>query len=719
MQAIYAGLSLAGLWLFLTGLTLFFRRHHYELPEAVVFAVLVLFAVYSAAFQVFFLVGLYRYSFFLDIILNSFSIYYIIKNRAILFHDFHQTLIFWCVHRKLLFPFGGILLYLFLQALLLPPSEYDSMVHNLSRVLLMRQEGSLFLTNYTTFNQVGFLVGADILHFLFLRWPSDWFLGIFSFLSYLSVLLATFSLVRAQSADDRLALLTTLIIASLVELVLQSTSTKNDLPLTAMATASFLAAMRVLSRGDALSLALLGTALALGSDMKAYFLGFSVPFGALLLVAYGPALTQAATTGGRRGWGYLLLPALLLALLVLFLGVNLTNYGTLFGTPANVRWHQNPDGWQGALANACRYFIQILGLPRQLGGAWLEEGVMAQLGPKKEVGLAPQTLHLEERYQITLSLFRPPNEAWSWYGPLAFVLILPALGYALLKGNTFLKITAWSLVLFFAAVCWQIGWMPWNNRFFSLFFGASGLGLGFFLQRVWPRKWDAVWIGLAFLCLGYAALFNYPKPFFDLRQVGLWVHRHLVPFEEMAGKGEGDRRFYRLPIFTWVNLIPQRDMYCWRHYQDERLTVFAREVKPHSRVLMIADDSAWLFPYLVRRPDLIFTVVNPERLKEVGLEPTSNPGHQALLGERFQYVVVANISPPSFLDPARIFFRRDERWRNERGEPGGEAVFFFDYSNPSPGFHRTTRVEEQAAGKREETRGGMMRSLPASGEREI
>ncbi len=683
MSPILALLSLLILFLFLGALFLFFVNQGYALSEAGVYAIVVSMAVYAAVFQLFFLLGAPHASFVLDGILAGWAAGYLVKFSTRLADSVVQALAFFRRFRRISVPFGLIFAYLLAQALTVPPSEYDSLIHNLPRILLMMQEESLFLKNYSTFNQVGFFVGADLLQFLFLRWHSDWFLGTFSFLSYVAVLLATFSLVRAHLGDEKLALVTALVVGSLVELALQSTSTKNDIPLTAMAAATFLAAAHVLSRRDPLSLALLCIALALGSSMKAYFLGFSLPFAVLFLAVFFREVRTLAAASLKTSWCWFLLPVLLLAQLSLFLGVNYSAHGSVFGSPANVQAHRNPDGWRGALANASRYMLQTAGLPRQLGGDWLEKLHGQAWDPYRDAGKAPLAFRVGDPQDLSLSLFQPPIESVSGYGPLAFFLCFPALVYSLVRGPTFIRLTAASLWLFFAALCWQVGWMPWNNRFLSLFFGGSGLCVGYFLQRVAARKYDAVWLLLSFLFLSYATFLNHFKPFIDLRQAGLWVHRHLVQLQEMEGKGEGDRRYYKYPVFTWVNVVVERDAYWRRYYRDERVAVVTRALKPRARLLWVAGEYDWIFPYLLKRPDLRVTLTTPERLNDLGLGFLWHPGEPSLLAQHFDYVLVGNVPPPPFLDPGRLVFR-GERWYDEHGVPQGEAVALYDYTGATP-----------------------------------
>lgn len=169
------------------------------------------------------------------------------------------------------------LLYLLLQAVLLPPSSWDALTYHLPRVLLWEQNRSLFLRDFIITPQAAFPVGSDILSHLFLRFGTDYGLGLFSWLSYLTILLATYGLARPR-VNRHIALTTALIIASLPEVVYQATGTKNDIILAAVAIACVVWADRWLQSPSFEALLGLGLTLCFGVAVKqpSFYLPFSL-----------------------------------------------------------------------------------------------------------------------------------------------------------------------------------------------------------------------------------------------------------------------------------------------------------------------------------------------------------------------------------------------------------------------------------------------------------
>jgi len=119
-----------------------------------------------------------------DVIIFTVSFYYIFMNKSVVLSTFYESLKLYKRHKLIFSILTSVFIYLFLQALLLPPSNFDSMVYNHAGVLLFKIEGDLFLDNYMNFTQVAFPIGYDILSFLFLRYHTDYGLAVFSFLSY-------------------------------------------------------------------------------------------------------------------------------------------------------------------------------------------------------------------------------------------------------------------------------------------------------------------------------------------------------------------------------------------------------------------------------------------------------------------------------------------------------------------------------------------------------
>ena len=173
--------------------------------------------------------------------------------------------------------FAIALSYLFLQAFFLPPSSWDAMIYHLPRVLLWEQNQSLFLRDYAVTAQAVFPVGSDILFHLFLRFHTDYGLGIFSWLSYLAILFGTYAIARPR-VSPTIALTTAVVIACLPEIIYQSTATKNDIIVAAVALTCVVWADRWL-RNPAIESALgLGLTLCFGVAVKTSFIFFGFFF---------------------------------------------------------------------------------------------------------------------------------------------------------------------------------------------------------------------------------------------------------------------------------------------------------------------------------------------------------------------------------------------------------------------------------------------------------
>jgi hypothetical protein len=187
-------------------------------------------------------------------------------------------------NRSILILYGIVYTYLLLQALLLPPINIDSLIYNLSRVMLMIKENSIILKNYSTLHQVNFVWGYDILYYLFLRNNSDFFLSIFSFLCYVVIIFSNYSLANRLFNNQRLALIVSLIISSLPSLVLQATSTKPDIGAAAVTMVLFLAGYNIIYNKDKSAVLIFAIASLLGISFRTYFPGFLIPFFLFLIV---------------------------------------------------------------------------------------------------------------------------------------------------------------------------------------------------------------------------------------------------------------------------------------------------------------------------------------------------------------------------------------------------------------------------------------------------
>ncbi|NEP58625.1 MAG: hypothetical protein F6K31_16680 [Symploca sp. SIO2G7] len=419
------------------------------------------------------------------------------------------------------FTFAIALGYLFLQAVLLPPNSWDAMTYHLPRVLLWEQNHSLLLRDYAVTAQAIFPVGSDILFHLFLRFQTDYGLGVFSWLSYGAIVFGVYAIARPR-VTPTIALTTAIVIACLPEIVYQSTATKNDIIVAAVAVVCVVWADRWLMYPTIESTLGLGLTLCFGIAVKTSFVLFGFFFMLLWLSlvvqrGYLERLLRLLITH----WRIVLactLPALVLSQGWLFLD-NYHQYGTWLGPPEFALKNQNRDGLLGGVANFIRYGFQSIHLLQPVDWGWqsLTAGsIQAKLQAVYDglfdpwlgrAGYASFVLHLP------LEIKWQAQEDTSWFGPVSVFLIFPAVVWTLVRGKELPRIMSIITLCLVGVISYKIGWSPWKCRFFTPVFVGTGLCVAVFLQRLRLKTWGLAglrWISLAILI--YGCLYNFSKP---------------------------------------------------------------------------------------------------------------------------------------------------------------------------------------------------------------
>ena len=664
---------LLGIFLTLLGIFSLLRRSGYSHGESFSYAVVIYLSVYSVIIQVLFICGIHDALYIIDVAVVIISISLIVKNSSILTDSARVFSRFFLTNKVYTIPFTILFLYLFFQVLLLPPNNYDSMVYNLSRVLMMQQEGSLFLKNFSAYRQVNLPVGFDILAFMFLRFHSDYFLAIFSFLTYSAVIVSTYTLVNKVFNDSRLSLVTTIITGSLIEIVLQSTSTKNDLPVAALGTVVFLAASTYLKNRDKFSLLIVATCLLLGLTFKGYYAGFAIPFAIffLILIIKEHGLRDILLDVKLLMINYaffLWVPVLILVCLLTFSLRNYLVFGELSGHPEMVDINIQKDGLKGAGLNIGRYWVQSLNLPTNLGGKYLDKLHGDLLGENR---FRATRMDVQDT-GVKLSTSIWPFEDSSWFGPLGFFLVFPAVIYSLSRGEKIIRLVSLSLLSFFLSMSYILCWIPWNNRFFSLFFAGSGICVAFFLNRLINKKYYTFLVFLSIFFFSYAALFNINKPFFNNYEIGYYINQNIIKVGDFENKKQPGYRYPGWYVFNWVQYARNRDLFYDQHFDHQGVAAFKKLAKAGKRVLVLADCS-WVFPFLLTRPDLSVTVADMTKIyhdnKYYNLK---NQKDFDFIKNRYDYLVFIDNEPVKFL-------RTDQLIANYKNQYN--SFYLFDISH--------------------------------------
>lgn len=656
-----------------TGGTLYSFRTGEKLSESIAKGLFSSLLILSFSFQLSFLLGQPKISFFIEIIITGFSLY-IIKIKISQFKKALIIIKYFFLKYKFTVAFLLIVwTYLFLQAVLLPPSNWDSMTYNLARVLLFQQEKSLFLTEVSIPGQAIFPVGADILHHSLLRFYDDYGIGIFSFIAYLIICFATYALAR-KYANPQHSLVATLVIASLPELVLQSTSTKPDIFIAATAVFCFILIHRILTSINLEDLILLPIVLCFGISCKTNFMGFALPF----VVFFSVLFFQ------KYSWRYLLkilkqhkLSFLLgiLPILVFFPWFafyhNHTHFGLWSGSVQLVTLIKQKDGIMGTLANLVRYLFQWIDFlePLELifqeitGKIFNHQGgtitdlligfynqVFDPLFGDKGIMKGDFSM-INNNNGYPFFIIRSNGEDYSWFGPFGFFLVIPSLIFALVKGDLYLKAVSLTIIAYGLIICNQIAWFPWVNRYFSLFFASSGVLIAYlFAQAKLNKFFSRLLTFFAITILIYVSTFNMGKPLmkYPHEKITLSQFNPRLWAEAVTQKG----------IWSLTNLGTNRTFY-FDAGGFPPVNILSQFIPDASEVALITTSDTWVYQYFLYNPQLKITPFEFSRTDL--LEKTYNSG-------KFDYIFCLDTSCDSFknINNTKVLWSSS----NEKGRKG-------------------------------------------------
>ena len=554
------------------------RRYISSLAEAYVYSAIIILSILSVSIQFFFLFGIHKFYSVVDILLVIISIYLMYRNRKILFKSY-QILKEFCMGN----PFFAFLitffaLCLFVKGFLLPPATTDSMTYHLARVLMMQNDGHYFLQNFADYRQDIMPIGYDILHFLYLRFYTDYGLAFFGFLSYTIVLSGIFALVTKLFSDIKLSKIICFMSASLTMFMLTATSTKNDLILAAIAIVCFLSAYNYSTTRGPVHLLVLIVALVFGLNVKltfgAVFLPFIFFYTLFLINKFGfKSFIPRITKNNLKYSPFLILPLSIISFIFILLIHNYMRYGAIMGPDFYMKGLAGSDGFFGRSVNLMRYFFQAIGLPIEAGGNVLNIFCDLILGKYKSIGLLPGITSVA----VSNSIY-DLADINAWYGLLGMPIILSII-FTVFRGKGFLRGIALSIVVCAIIISFQIPWTPWSGRYFASVFAGGMVCFAFLLKWISRKS-----IYVSKLIIG----------------IGLFI--------------AGCNLFFHVIYINAYNIsqlkhhFENRDDVYISYYSKKGWDVFTKKIPHGSKILLISPANSPLFPIYFYRPDLDITV---------------------------------------------------------------------------------------------------------------
>lgn len=408
-----------------------------------------------------------------------------------------------------------------------PPNNWDSLAYHLSRVGYWLQHNSFYPWPTPDPRQTTFPMNAEIgVMWTVLFVGTDQLAGFVQWSAVAASMAAIAGLSRLFGASRAQAVFAALLWATLPEIILQSTTTQNDLVAGAFfASGIYLLYLGLQSRHNgALLLSGLGLGLALGTKNTILFLLPGLTLTILMLwFGHGRQRTrQLLVWTGASLTGFLLVGAYLFAL-------NLLVHGDPLGPPTFVSGLVgSPESWLGRLtANIPRGLYQsvdLTGLPDSIADPLHQ--VKADVGTRVfSILNVPTdfTPAVGEPGESDLHWRPPVHEDFAAFGPVAFLLLVPAVTYqasvALARKDPFRLGLAVMSVGPFLAVC-TLSWYPWDNRYLVVATILSAPFLALCWRSGFPYAIPRCSIvALALLVTGWTTTHNLSKPIVGARRI--------------------------------------------------------------------------------------------------------------------------------------------------------------------------------------------------------
>ena len=411
--------------------------------------------------------------------------------------------------------------------LYVPPNTYDALTTHLTRVRYWMQNGSFLPWKASYLPQVIYPLNAQVQYlWMILLGGSDRLVGSVQYLAWLASVFAIIGIARLLGSSRRQALFAALIWSTFPQILMQSTSTQNDLTAAAYFTSGLYFFFFGLRYNDLKSLVFsaVGIALALGTKQTIVFL---FPGLAAAIVIF-LALQKPAPKRRIVIWMSALAAGFLFVGSYMYLQ-NFSIYQDFFGPPKTTSGmftqSQKLGGLKGVLLNSARFAYQAAdpsGLPGELPGylqkfkskvseyAGLKEALESEIGT---------TRVFESRSLPAL------HEDSSWFGLVGFLLLIPFFFIETWHGIRRRDPYRLSITMLVASFCaclvlFRPGWDPYQGRYFTVPVTISAAFMASFYRETRGRK---IWLWavgvVSLIIMATSILGNQSKPLIGNRAI--------------------------------------------------------------------------------------------------------------------------------------------------------------------------------------------------------
>jgi len=622
---------------------IFSRRRGNTYAEACAYGLVATLMALSFLLQLMFIVRLPNASILFEFLLTLLASRYVLRHRIELLRGWTAVRALYSGSPLVCTAIGLPLVYLALQALIIPPTATDW--QPLGQVMEYNRHRTLFNTDIpglpTPFSQTFSPLNIWILPSLFLRFQTDLGIGLLGFMAYLAIGFSVYALSR-RYAWPPTAAMTSIVVISLPRLVYLSTSPGFEIIPVATALFCLLTAFRAVESPNLqdLYLLVLGVLFMIsGTFMNLVFPLVLAPLACILLFRRHGATTWWKMITSRP---YLLLmffiPAAIFSQLWLLL-IGITAAGNSSALPVSAPVAFNSDGIQGALANALRYALQSIHFTRPVDNLLNWSTGFSLTGTLQKINdslVMPIFGNRGAAAGFRISWI--PDEKLSWFGPFGFLLILPAVGYAVRRAPRRLKAVSIALIGYIFLVSLIPAWHPENVRYFDVFFVYGGICVAFFLPP-WrlSRSRRRVLVVISASLLLYAGICNNQKPAFgflteespgSIWQTSDWGRNRFWAAREIYGDGrlEAVRKLVAADNRLWLIYTEYSRTYPFLLAFPNARSLPAMSVSPGTIELLRKVNAQFIMfidcpapPWIENRYGKRIWSSAPRRLKQTGL----------------------------------------------------------------------------------------------------
>jgi hypothetical protein len=473
------------------------------------------------------IIFLYKYFLFLVII---FYFYIIFKNKFLIKSDFLQLkkVIFKYKNKYLCHFLIFVFLYSLIQSIFVPPTNFDSLMYNITRNYFFSMENSIYpVDNTLSQNSLIMPFNSDLQFLTHAIFNSDYFMNVPNFFGLAVSSVVFFKILKILKIEKEISFLVCLLFLSSSNVFLGQFNTKNDLQVSIYFLMILYFLFQIM-KGNKNYIPFGFLSIAFVSGIKWTTIFFLVP----VLPIYAWAFYKNNFISISLKSFALLFPALVLILPIDIAYFNFVNTGTITGATetevGNLFLHN--DGFAGMLANLIRYFIMSIDLtfPTQKLGLEIINSSFDKANnyfqllffSDNALGIAD---FIKDSVFFNYEYVVRPHSDFAFFGIFGVVFFVTPIVKIFYTNNNYEKILCFLAIFFITSLSYKISWFPWNARYVAPYFIIGCLLLATFKNNVLLK--NKSYLKFYIMCLTMFNLFAHiPQPLFQHSLTESWLN---------------------------------------------------------------------------------------------------------------------------------------------------------------------------------------------------